>query len=85
MNFNNFGFSENKYFWGMKILWIFLGSSQNWTILNETSKLPVKKNTFYQYSSFIIKLFEMIFGHMYPSIEHIKVFLDGNVPRSTSY
>ena len=27
-----FGFSEKKYFWGMKILLIFLGSSQNWTI-----------------------------------------------------
>ena len=26
------GFQKNKYFWGMKILWIFLGSSQNWTI-----------------------------------------------------
>ena len=27
MNFNIFGgFQKNKYFWGMKILWIFLGS-----------------------------------------------------------
>ena len=26
MNFNLFGgFQKNKYFWGMKILWIFLG------------------------------------------------------------
>ena len=31
--FNIFGgFQKNKYFRGMKILWIFFGSSQNWTI-----------------------------------------------------
>ena len=33
LNFNIFeGFQKNEYFWGMEILWIFLGSSQNWTI-----------------------------------------------------
>ena len=27
------GFQKNEYFWGMKFLWIFFGSSQNWTII----------------------------------------------------
>ena len=32
--FSFFGvFKKINIFWGMKILWIFLGSSQNWTIL----------------------------------------------------
>ena len=31
------------------------------TILNEISKPPVNKTCFFQYSQFIIKLFEMIF------------------------
>ena len=32
LNFNIFGgFQKNEYFWGgNEILWIFLGSSQNW-------------------------------------------------------
>ena len=33
MNFNILGgFQKNKYFLGMKTLWIFWGSSQNWTL-----------------------------------------------------
>ena len=33
LNFNIFkGFQKNEYFLGMKILWIFFGSSQNWTV-----------------------------------------------------
>ena len=34
-------------------------------ILIETSKPPVNKSHFFQYSSFIIKLFEMIFDLVY--------------------
>ena len=34
-------------------------------ILNETSKPPVNKAHFFQYNSFIIKLFEMIFATVY--------------------
>ena len=34
LNFNIFSdFQKNEYFWGMMILWIFLGSSENWTSL----------------------------------------------------
>ena len=34
-------------------------------ILNETSKPPVNKTHFFQYNSYIIKVFEMIFDTVY--------------------